>query len=87
MKKFCIICGSTNLKEEIKSTQAGFTKYWYTCNKCHHFFVENHCGSCHEKIYKNGSFWTYHDTSPISPYNIKCPHCGEFAVPRIDGQS
>ncbi len=81
-KTLCVKCGSCNIEKNLKRTQGGHEKYWCICRDCNHFFVETICQECHNKIYKNGSFWTYHATSQLSLYNIKCPKCGSFYIPR-----
>jgi len=71
---FCIICGGTKFNTNKKCDTKG--KH-YTCTKCQHFFVEHYC-SCGNRLWKHGSYWTYHDTRSTEPYNIKCPRCGDF---------
>jgi len=74
--RFCIICGGTELETNTRSKTKG--KH-YTCKKCQHFFVEHYC-NCGNRIWKHGSYWTYHDIRSTSPYNIKCPKCNGFYV-------
>lgn len=77
-KIICLVCGGTNCHKEVLTTRSGHEKYNYTCNDCHHFFVNNYCFNCHTRLWKHGSYWTYHSTFATQPYNIKCPHCGSI---------
>ncbi len=76
-QKFCVICGGTDFYTSDKIQTKGSH---YTCKKCRHFFVEHYCGRCGNRLWKHGSYWTYHDTRSTEPYNIKCPHCGDFYI-------
>ncbi len=78
-KEFCIICGGTEFDKVKKCTTSG---NHYTCSSCQHFFVKHYCGCCGNRLWKHGSYWTYHDTRSTEPYNIKCPKCGDFYIQR-----
>lgn len=77
-KIFCIVCGSNNCHMEVKKTRSGHKKYFYTCNDCKHFFVNNYCFNCSNRLWKHGSYWTYHATDASQPYNIQCPKCANL---------
>ncbi len=87
-KPFCIRCGSANLLKINKPT--GYyikndqkvrrtpRSVWMQCNECEQFIVFNHCRNSGTRLIKNGSYWTYHSSRAIEPFNIKCPSCGEW---------
>lgn len=80
-KLFCLVCGGTNI-DQIQTDRAKNSKgYWYRCSndQCRHFMVLHYCRECGHRLWKHGSHWTFHDTHPLSPYNIKCPECGAYA--------
>jgi pyrethroid hydrolase len=72
--KFCVVCGGTDFNMGNRCQTKGTH---YTCQKCHHFFVEHYC-RCGNRLWKHGSYWTYHDTRSTEPYNIKCPLCNVY---------
>lgn len=79
-KRFCVVCGGVDIPQ-IHTRGAEESKgYWYRCenNQCKHFMVLHFCGNCGHRLWKHGSHWTFHDTHPLSPYNIKCPQCGAY---------
>lgn len=84
----CPLCLSNNVeknKKEIgkKDASGKLTRYSieYIINcknqNCAHEFIIFYCKYCGCKIWKHGRYWTYHDTSIISPYDIVCPNCGK----------
>jgi len=79
---FCPVCGGVNLLKENKTAGKEGLKYYLTCQNSHcgHFFVLNYCISCNNRLWKHGSYWTFHDTHAVSPYNVKCPSCGAYAA-------
>jgi hypothetical protein len=77
-KIFCIVCGSSNCRMDVGKTISGYEKYLYTCNDCKHIFVNNYCLNCLNRIWKHGSYWTYHATDASQPYNIQCPKCASL---------
>jgi len=77
-KIFCIVCGSSNCHVDVRKTKSGYEKYFYTCNDCKHFFVNNYCANCLNRLWKHGSYWTYHATDASQPYNIQCPRCADL---------
>lgn len=80
-KHFCVICGSDEHTSEVKETYYGL-KWIFTCSGCIHKTYYNYCinKNCRNRLIKHGSYWTYHATQSMQPYNIKCPSCGEIAV-------
>ena len=80
-KLFCIACGSDEYDHDYKPTPKG-KKWWITCKHCSLFTVYSYCGSCQNRLIKNGQYWTYHATQALEPFNIKCPSCGEISMPR-----
>ncbi len=80
-KLFCISCGSDEYQYSEKRTPKG-KKWWITCDHCSLFSVYSYCGSCKNRLIKNGQYWTYHATQALEPFNIKCPSCGEISMPR-----
>jgi hypothetical protein len=80
-KHFCVVCGSDEHTREVKETHYGL-KWVFTCSGCIHKTYYNYCinKSCRSRLVKHGSYWTYHATQSMEPYNIKCPSCGEIAV-------
>lgn len=79
---FCPACRGHNFMEPSKKTQSSFGQVCRNV-QCVHLVVRNHCWNCktpHYKtpLFKLGAYWTFHDTSALNPYNIKCPHCGEY---------
>jgi len=81
-KFFCLVCGSSELFCEKKPTKKG-TKYWLTCVDCKHFSIYSYCGNCKNRLIKNGEYWSYHSSQALSPFNIKCPCCGEILQEKI----
>ncbi|WP_299312918.1 DUF2357 domain-containing protein [uncultured Halomonas sp.] len=76
---FCIVCGSADYTFERRPTKNGKgVKWWITCKDCNNFTVYNYCWKqgCHNRIVKNGDYWTYHAVEPLNPINVKCPSCG-----------
>jgi hypothetical protein len=47
---------------------------------CGQLIVCNHCWNCDTTLYKLGAYWTFHQSRALDPYDIKCPHCGEFMI-------
>ena len=85
---FCIECG-TAMKSfvRLKTSERNdgrFTgyKYRYTCTVCAQGVTVNFCGRCKTRLYKLDAEWTYHESDPENPYNIKCPVCGHSAPKR-----
>jgi hypothetical protein len=80
-KLFCIFCGGVSMNS-VQTKGAKRSKgHWYQCSnrRCEHFMVLHFCVNCGHRLWKHGSHWTFHDTHPLSPYNIKCPQCGSYA--------
>ncbi len=81
---FCPACRGHDFKEPSKKPGSSFRQ---SCGnvQCGHLVFRNHCWNCktpHYKtqLFKLGAYWTFHDTSALDPYNIKCPHCGEYVI-------
>jgi pyrethroid hydrolase len=71
---FCITCGSEEKDVKRAPTKKGF-RYEIICKNCSHVTKCNYCWSCKNRLIKNGIYWTYHATHPLSPYDIRCPYC------------
>lgn len=80
-KLFCVVCGNPEHEVQIKSTRRGI-KWICNCTDCKHQTFINYCGSCRNRLFKHGKYWSYHATQSMQPYNIKCPSCGEIALER-----
>lgn len=78
---FCVVCGESKISEIEPQESRDSKGHWYRCSngQCGHFMVLHYCGTCGHRLWKHGSYWTFHDTHPLSPYNIKCPNCGDYA--------
>ncbi|MCE4935196.1 nuclease domain-containing protein [Aliivibrio fischeri] len=73
---FCVGCGSSHVRVKPKPHyDKNHKKEWYQCDECDLFVVYNHCFKCGHRLIKNGEYWTYHSTMPMSHINIKCPCC------------
>jgi hypothetical protein len=72
---FCSACGSDKYDYEWKQMKSGGWKFWLTCKECKHFSIYSYCRHCQTRLIKNGSFWTYHATEALNPFNIQCPKC------------
>lgn len=78
-KLTCPLCASiTTVQSRTMGRNSKGRKYILKCvdKNCGNEFIINYCNSCGNRLWKLGSYWTYHDTSPLSPYDIKCPACG-----------
>lgn len=79
---FCIACGFDEYDYKSEFTKNRKGKKWnITCKNCSLFTVYSYCGSCKNRLVKNGHYWTYHATQALQPFNIKCPSCGDLAPP------
>ena len=89
-KPFCVRCGSSNLFK-IEKTAGYYDRQnnwvtrtsrsvWMQCDDCKQFISFNHCRSTGTRLIKNGVYWTYQSARAIEPFNIKCPHCGEWGA-------
>ncbi|MFZ7253193.1 hypothetical protein ACLSZX_00005, partial [Avibacterium avium] len=85
----CIRCGSSEYQiiNKTKYTdKAGYTvertskSVWLKCCECEQWQVYNHCFYDKKRLIKNGFYWSYHAARMIEPFNIKCPHCGEWGI-------
>lgn len=48
------------------------------CTGCGRMLVWNYSSGCGTHLFKLGGYWTFHETHPLNPYNIRCPHCGDY---------
>lgn len=48
------------------------------CIGCGRMLVWNNSHGCGTHLFKLGGYWTFHETHPLNPYNIRCPHCGDY---------
>lgn len=83
----CPICASpTSFKTNKIGKNKNGKEYILKCKNpnCATEFIINYCNNCGNRLWKLGSYWTYHDTSPLSPYDIKCPFCGVSNPKNID---
>ena len=93
-KPICMQCGSTYFHVQQK-TEKYFDRnanewkertsrsVWLKCKECDLWQVYNHCfnhPNSPRRLIKNGFYWTYHSARAIEPFNIKCPHCGEWGA-------
>lgn len=74
----CWNCGCTNVKEEVRTTGGGFSKYYYTCPECNEFWVKSHCsGKSKFQIKGNHDLIkhvdNYHYT--LDNWFVLCPKC------------
>jgi hypothetical protein len=76
--EICGSCGSggQDIAVELQKTEGDNPKHLCKCRKCNFTSLKSLCYSCKEKLYKNQAFWSYHDSHPASPWNIKCWSCG-----------
>jgi len=76
----CPACGGRDLSEEspLESRQTNHVGTSLWCKDCGQMIVRNASGGCGTRLWKLGSYWTFHETHPLNPYNIKCPHCGDY---------
>jgi hypothetical protein len=71
---FCVVCGSEKKDVRREDTKKGY-RYEITCKDCSHLTRCTYCWNCKNRLIKNGIYWTYHATHPLSPYDIRCPYC------------
>ena len=73
---FCVVCGSEKKDVRREDTKKGY-RYVITCKDCSHLTRCTYCWNCKNRLIKNGIYWTYHATHPLSPYDIRCPYCSK----------
>jgi hypothetical protein len=76
----CPACGGTEMSHEPppgspRTDHVGRAKW---CTGCGRMLVWNFSGGCGTHLFKLGGYWTFHETHPLNPYNIRCPHCGDY---------
>jgi len=76
----CPACGGAEMTRE-PPPGTGTTDHpgrasW--CVGCGRMLVWNFSGGCGTHLFKLGGYWTFHETHPLNPYNIRCPHCGDY---------
>ena len=85
--RVCPACGGFEMSEsplsEVRRSQYGNSNAAW-CKDCQQMIVWNFSGGCGTRLWKLGGYWTFHDTDPLNPYNIKCPHCGDYMVTDSD---
>ncbi len=76
----CPACGGAKMTDEpppgTPETDHPGRARW--CTGCGRMLVWNYSGGCGTHLYKLGGYWTFHETHPLNPYNIRCPHCGDY---------
>ena len=76
----CPACGGAQMTVEpppgTPTTDHPGRAQW--CNRCGQMLVWNFSGGCGTHLWKLGGYWTFHETHPLNPYNIRCPHCGDY---------
>ena len=77
----CPICGGVRMsscppQNVNRSSWTNPNAVW--CIECGQMIVRNYSRTCGTRLWKLGGYWTFHETNPLNPYNIKCPHCGDF---------
>ncbi|MFB1489350.1 MULTISPECIES: hypothetical protein [unclassified Thiocapsa] len=83
---FCPACGEASTTEtpppgKPLSLKRGMARALWCANlQCSHLIVRNHCWNCGTHLWKLGGYWTFHETRALNPYDIKCPHCGEYLI-------
>lgn len=81
--QICPACGGAEmvnyqLNQKRLSQRVNHNAVW--CKECQQLIVRNHSGTCGTHLWKLGGYWTFHETDPLNPYNIKCPHCGDYMI-------
>jgi hypothetical protein len=75
----CPTCGGAEMTDQpppdTRSTDHPGRAQW--CVRCDQMVVWNYSGGCGTHLWKLGGYWTFHETHPLNPYNILCPHCGD----------
>lgn len=76
----CPACGGAEMTHEPPSgipitTHTGRAQW---CTGCGRMLVWNYSGGCGTHLFKLGGYWTFHETHPLNPYNIRCYHCGDY---------
>lgn len=76
----CPACGGVEMTKEpppgTPRTDRRGRAQW--CARCGRMLVWNFSGGCGTHLFKLGGYWTFHDAHPLNPYNIRCPHCGDY---------
>jgi pyrethroid hydrolase len=76
----CPTCGGAEMTDQpppdTRSTDHPGRAQW--CVRCDQMVVWNYSGGCGTHLWKLGGYWTFHETHPLNPYNILCPHCGDY---------
>ncbi|AUB80560.1 hypothetical protein THSYN_06070 [Candidatus Thiodictyon syntrophicum] len=76
----CPACGGTEMMDRpppgTPETDRPGRACW--CRACGRMLVWNVSAGCGTHLFKLGGYWTFHETHPLDPYNICCPHCGDY---------
>lgn len=83
--RFCPACRATQLSDNVESGRRKAVQ-WCINESCRHLIVPNQCWSCRTHLWKLGGYWTFHETRALNPYDIKCPHCGEYLIREDPGE-
>jgi pyrethroid hydrolase len=79
--RICPACGGSNFTN---APPAGTSEPRHSspraewCSNCGRMVVWNFSGGCGTHLFKLGGHWTFHETHPLNPYDIRCPHCGDY---------
>jgi len=69
----CWNCGETKNIDVLKRKTYSDHKYYYSCNSCKEFWVDNHCwGKSQHRLIKHTH--NYH-TAKYNPWIVVCPEC------------
>ncbi|MEY6431506.1 hypothetical protein ABC977_03685 [Thioalkalicoccus limnaeus] len=76
----CPACGGAEMTHEpppgtLETKHPGRAQW---CIGCGRMLVWNFSGGCGTHLFKLGGYWTFHETHPLNPYDIRCPHCGDY---------
>ncbi len=82
---FCPACRATQLSD-VESRRGQNAVQWCINDSCRQLIVRNHCWRCGTHLWKLGGYWSFHETRALNPYDIKCPHCGEYLIPAEWGE-
>jgi len=76
----CPACGGTEMTDGPPpgTPETGRPGRACWCAACGRMLVWNVSARCGTHLFKLGGYWTFHETHPLDPYNIRCPHCGDY---------
>ncbi len=83
---FCPACGEARTTEtpppgadSVKKRGKALAR-WCAADRCGHLIIRNYCWNCGTHLWKLGGYWSFHETRALNPYDIKCPHCGNYLI-------